>query len=62
MQMNEPKTAKNNILAIIAGAVAALIMVSSYVVALSKFADDDIGDTSDLLSSEAENSEDISGV
>ena len=61
MQMNEPKTAKNNFLAIIAGAVAALIMVSSYVVALSKFADDDIGDTSDLLSSEAENSEDISG-
>ena len=60
MQTNEPKTAKNNFLIIIAGAVAALIMLTSFVVALSKFADTDVNDGSDLVSDETETSDNVS--
>lgn len=60
MQTNEPKTVKNNFLIIIAGAIAALIMLSSFVVALSKFADKDLEDASDLTVDETVDSDVVS--
>lgn len=54
MQMNKKSASNKNLLLVAVGVLAALIMLTSFVVALSKFADNGDADTSDQSAVESE--------